>query len=178
MDESVIRKTPLPWWAAGLLLAAVMLVAVAVKKPLGVSTQFVVADTQVLEVAAPGYTASHPVISSDKYRKLGYGWWLDVGLVVGAAAAAVAAGRWSFRKSTAWWTANHGPSAAKRFVAAFLGGFFILLGARIAHGCTSGQMASGLAQLSLSAIPFTVGLFGVGMIVARIVYPKAPETEE
>ena len=59
----------------------------------------------------------------------------------------------------------------------FVGGVFILLGARLAHGCTSGQFASGWAQLSLAAVPFTVGLFGFGMLTARIFYPKVPGIE-
>ena len=58
-----------------------------------------------------------------------------------------------------------------------IGGVFILLGARLAHGCTSGQFASGWAQLSLSVVPFTITMFLFGMIAARIFYPTVPEIE-
>ena len=63
---------------------------------------------------------------------------------------------------------------AKRFIAGFIGGFLILLGARFAHGCTSGQFASGWAQLSLSVVPFTITMFGCGVLTAYFVYPKVP----
>jgi hypothetical protein len=36
---------------------------------------------------------------------------------------------------------------------------------------------SGWSQLSLSVVPFTVTLFGMGMLVARLVYPKTPDIE-
>ena len=60
----------------------------------------------------------------------------------------------------------------------FIGGFILLFGARLADGCTSGQFASGWAQLSLSTVPFTIGMFAFGMIAARIFFPKLPKTPD
>lgn len=176
--ESHVKRAPLPWWAAGLLLGLIQVLAVGVSKPLGVSTQFVVADTKVLEKVAPDYVADHPLIKSKKYQTLGGGWWLDVGLICGAFVAAVAVGRFKIRSSMVWWRVNYGNRVALRFLVCFLGGFLILLGARFAHGCTSGQFASGWAQLSLAAVPFTLTLFGFGMLTARVLYPKTPEAIE
>ena len=178
MNDVMVRKAPLPWWVAGLFLGLVQVLAVGINKPLGVSTQFVVADAMVIKKAAPEYTQSHSLIGDEKYQKLGGGWWLDVGLIAGAFLAAVAVKRFKIRTSTAWWQANRGRSTGGRFLAGFLGGILILIGARFAHGCTSGQFASGWAQLSLSAVPFTITLFGFGMITAYLVYPKVPEIEK
>ena len=175
MEDMVVRKSPLPWWAAGILLGLVQVLAIGLVKPLGVSTQFVVVDAKIISVVDSEYAKEHPLISKEKYQKFGYGWWLDIGLLAGAFAAAVLVRRWQVRKTTVWWQVNHGSSAAKRFVIGFIGGFVILLGARLAHGCTSGQFASGWAQLSLSALPFTVTLFGFGMLTAYLVYPKVPD---
>ncbi len=177
MDELRVRKAPLPWWAAGLLLGLVQVLAVALSGPLGVSTQFVILDSMAIHQAAPEYAQNHALIGTERYQKLGYGFWLDVGLVVGALAAAVAVRRWRVQRSTVWWKANRNGSTAGRFFAGFVGGIFILLGARMAHGCTSGNFASGWAQLSLSAVPFTVTLFGFGMLTAWLVYPKTPDIE-
>ena len=176
MDELVVRKPPLVWWAGGLLLGLTQLLAVAAKKPLGVSTQFVVADSLVVHRVKPDYAKQHPLLSKDKYTKLGYGWWLDVGLVAGALLAAVWTRRWRLRATTAWWRANN-RGVFSRLLIGFVGGFLILLGARLAHGCTSGQFASGWAQLSLSVVPFTVTLFGFAMLTARLLYAKAPSIE-
>lgn len=178
MAEGKVASSPLPWWAAGLLLGLIQVLAVAAYKPLGVSTQFVVADSMIIHNVAPEYAENHPVIKADKYRKLGYGWWLDIGLIVGAFLAAIFSKRWRLSTAPVWWEVNHGNAAAQRFIVSCIGGFLILLGARIAHGCTSGAFASGWAQLSLSAVPFTITLFGFGMLAARLMYPKVPEIIE
>ena len=176
MEEPVVRKPPLVWWAGGLLLGLTQVLAIAVKDPLGVSTQFVVVDTAAIQKVAPDYVKDHKLIGTEKYQEFGYGWWLVVGLVAGAFLAAVFTGRWRPRVTTAWWQAG-GRGVLRRLVVALIGGFFILVGARLAHGCTSGQFASGWAQLSLSAVPFTVAMFAMGMLTARIFYPKAPSIE-
>lgn len=178
MPELTVQKEPLPWWAAGLLLGLVQILAISLAKPLGVSTQFVVADAKIIKEVAPEYTAEHPLISSDKYQKFGYGWWLDVGLVAGALLAAIALRRWKLQATTVWWRQNRSSKILSRFIIAFIGGFLILLGARFAHGCTSGQFASGWAQLSVSVVPFTITMFGFGMVTAWLVYPRSPDIEK
>ena len=178
MQPLNVRKAPLPWWLAGIVLGLVQVLAVAMVKPLGVSTQFVVADTRILQHINPYYVADHPIISNEKYQKFGYGWYLNIGLIVGALVTSLIIRRFKVQATTIWWQANHGPRLKNRLLTAFLGGFLILLGARIAHGCTSGAFVSGWAQLSLSAIPVSIGLFGAGMITAWFVYPKTPKIDQ
>jgi len=48
MTELNNRTPPLPWWAAGLLLGLVQVLAIALVKPMEVSKPFVVIDTKVL----------------------------------------------------------------------------------------------------------------------------------
>ncbi|HOQ04870.1 MAG TPA: YeeE/YedE thiosulfate transporter family protein [Anaerohalosphaeraceae bacterium] len=178
MGEIKVPKAPLPWWAAGLALGLIQVLAVYVKGPLGVSTQFVILDSIVMHKAAPEYAQNHPLLSQEKNRKIGYGFWLDVGIVLGAFTAAVMVKRWKLQTSTVWWKTNRNGSLFGRFFAGFIGGIFILLGARLAHGCTSGGFASGWAQLSLNAVPMTIGLFSFGMLTAWLVYPKTPDFEK
>jgi len=175
MQELTVRKSPLPWPAAGILLGLIQLLAVGLVKPLGVSTQFVVADAKIINLVNSEYAKNHPLIGKEKYQKFGYGWWLDVGIVCGAFVASVLIRRWKVQKTTVWWQANRGRAVAGRIIAGFVGGFLILLGARFAHGCTSGQFVSGWTQLSLSTIPFTITMFGFGMLTAFLVYPKVPK---
>ena len=177
MAEDTVRKAPLVWWVGGLLLGLTQLLAITAKGPLGVSTQFVVADSKALHAVAPDYADDHGLISKEKYTKFGYGWWLDVGIVCGALVAAVMSRRWKLSTTTVWWRASHGANVGKRLLCGLVGGFLILLGARFAHGCTSGQFASGWAQLSLSVVPFTVVMFGFGMLAARLVHPQTPRIE-
>ena len=177
MAEPIVRRAPLVWWVGGILLGMTQLIAVAARKPLGVSTQFVVADTLILQEIAPDYVASHPLINSTKYTAVGGSWWLDAGLIVGALLAALLTGGWAFRVVPAWARANgHGPF--RRLLFGFVGGILILAGARLAHGCTSGQFASGWAQLSLSVVPFTITMFAFGILTAWLVYRKVPTIEK
>jgi uncharacterized membrane protein YedE/YeeE len=57
---------------------------------------------------------------------------------------------------------------ARRYADAFIGGFLILFGARLAGGCTSGHIISGMTQLALSSAIFTAAVFGGGMGTARL----------
>jgi uncharacterized membrane protein YedE/YeeE len=55
-----------------------------------------------------------------------------------------------------------------RYRDAFLGGFLIIFGARIAGGCTSGHIISGITQLSISGFIFAAGVFGAGIVTAKM----------
>ena len=67
----------------------------------------------------------------------------------------------SERAIPALWRANFGDAAWKRYVAAFAGGFVVLYGARLAGGCTSGHMMSGMMQTALSGYIFAAGVLAV-----------------
>ena len=56
----------------------------------------------------------------------------------------------------------------RRYLNAFLGGFLIIFGARLAGGCTSGHIISGMTQLSVSGFVFAAGVFASGMVTARL----------
>ncbi len=59
-----------------------------------------------------------------------------------------------------------GQSFWRRYIPAFLGGFIILFGARMADGCTSGHMMSGMMQGSVSGYLFAASAFAVAIPVA------------
>jgi len=51
---------------------------------------------------------------------------------------------------------------------AFLGGFIMLFGARIAGGCTSGHGISGMAQLSVGSTIAVAAMFAGGIATALL----------
>ena len=53
---------------------------------------------------------------------------------------------------------------------AFVAGFVMLLGARIADGCTSGHGLSGMAQLSLGSFAAVVAMFAGGILTATLFF--------
>ena len=55
---------------------------------------------------------------------------------------------------------------------AFLGGFIVLYGARLAGGCTSGHMMSGMMQTAVSGYVFAAGAFAAALPVAIMMYKQ------
>ena len=68
------------------------------------------------------------------------------------------------------WQKKFGQSPVKRYLVTFVGGILVLIGARLAGGCTSGHMRSGMMQTSLSGYLFAIGAFAVGVPVAMLMY--------
>ncbi|KAG2172982.1 hypothetical protein INT44_004723 [Umbelopsis vinacea] len=53
-------------------------------------------------------------------------------------------------------------------IQAMIGGFILVLGARIAGGCTSGHGISGLSAMSFSSLITTAAMFGAGIVTQLI----------
>ena len=69
------------------------------------------------------------------------------------------------------WKKYKGDSSSKRMAWAFVGGFVLIFGARMAGGCTSGHVVSGGMQLALSSLVFGVFVF-IGLLVTGKVFYK------
>ena len=172
-DEPVIS-----WKVAGVMLGLLLILATALVKPLGVSTQYVVTDGMILHSAAPSIAESNEYLS--KYGEkddwgIGYGWMLVLGMFVGGGLSAFVTKRFRQRDNASlpsMWSSEFGESAPRRMVHAFVGGALLLFGARLAGGCTSGHMISGISQLTIGSFLFGISIFASGIITARIMYRK------
>lgn len=179
----------LNWKAGGLLLGLVFFAAVLLVKPIGVSTQFVILDGIIGDVINPdlvsktddGYVSTNAYLakSNGKYAKavmnpLNYSFIFVLAMAAGGFLSVRLRGGLDKAERTipALWRANFGGSATKRNIAVFLGGFIVLYGARLAGGCTSGHMMSGLMQTSLSGYIFTLGAFGAAIPVSLMLFKK------
>jgi hypothetical protein len=54
----------------------------------------------------------------------------------------------------------------------FFAGLLVLFGARLAGGCTSGHMMSGMMQTSLSGYLFAISAFAVAVPAAVLIYRR------
>jgi uncharacterized membrane protein YedE/YeeE len=54
----------------------------------------------------------------------------------------------------------------------FFAGILVLFGARLAGGCTSGHMMSGMMQTSLSGYLFALGAFAAAVPAAVLLYKR------
>lgn len=59
-------------------------------------------------------------------------------------------------------------SSPVTYASAFIGGFCLLFGARMARGCTSGNGISGLSLLSTVGLICSCGMFGGAIATAMI----------
>lgn len=165
------------WKAAGISLGLLLVLATALVKPLGVSTQFVVTDAAVVHQVNPEFAENNSYLA--KYGEkldwgIGYGWMMVFGMIVGSGVTARV-----FRNRQpdidkgsmpAMWASAFGPSRLKRNLACFGGGVLLLFGARLAGGCTSGHMISGISQLALGSFLFGIATFGVAILMAKLLY--------
>lgn len=62
--------------------------------------------------------------------------------------------------------------ARRRQWTAFAGGFLLLFGARLAGGCTSGHVITGMTQLATASFLFAAAVFAVGIPVAMMTKRK------
>ena len=180
---------PLNWKAGGLLLGLVFFLAVLLVKPIGVSTQFVILDgiigdavnSELVTQTDEGYASTNAYLakSNGKYAKsvanpLNYSFVFVLAMALGGFLSMRLRGGLdqAERSMPALWRANFGDSTFKRYALVFLGGFVVLYGARLAGGCTSGHMMSGMMQTSLSGYVFAAGAFAAGVPVSLMLFKK------
>ena len=173
------NRKEMPYWhwiPAALALAGVIVFIFATFGPPASSSGFVSTVKGFFQVAAPEYAESKA-----HYRMIpGPGSWL-MAFVLGMAVGGFIAGRTfkvPVRDVPEIWEKRFGPGKVRRYSAAFIGGFLILFGSRLAGGCTLGLFISGSTQLAVSGLYFGVVIFMTAMLTSRIVYGKTGKEEK
>jgi len=69
------------------------------------------------------------------------------------------------------WLYYKGKSVWKRIIWSFIGGFLLIIGARMAGGCTSGHILSGGMQLAFSSLIFALFVF-IGLLFTGKIFYK------
>ena len=157
-------------YVAGVVIGLLQIPAfLLIETALGASSSYVTIggmfaswiDPSILKI---DYVARHVAAT-------GKNWW-QVALVIGIAIGAFVSMKLSGAKRAAispiWQRALGSTSPAKRYAVAFIGGFVLLLGARIADGCTSGHGLSGMAQLSVGSTVAVAAMFAGGIATAML----------
>lgn len=177
----------LDWKIGGVALGLVFFIAVLLVKPIGVSTQFVILDgivgdavnAELVTKTDEGYTSTNAYLakSGGKYAKsvanpINYSFIFVLAMMLGAGVSSFLRKGVSAEEKTmpAIWRANFGDSALKRYAVAFAGGFIVLYGARLAGGCTSGHMMSGMMQTAISGYVFAAGAFAAAIPTALFLF--------
>ena len=165
------------WKVAGVALGLLLIVATYLVKPLGVSTQFVVSDAAIAHKVNPEFAEKNAYLKKYGEKEdwgVGYGWMLVFGMLVGGGITAriFASKQPEADKGSmpALWKEQFGPSRVKRNLACFGGGVLLLFGDRLAGGCTSGHMISGISQMAISSFIFGAVTFAVAIMTAKFLY--------
>lgn len=167
-----LRRPSWPPYVVGALLGALSWFAfLTVDQPLGVSTAFVQTAGLAERAVAPEHVAENAYFTKTKV-KVGWEWMLVAGIFLGAWASSRLSRERVGEKVPALWSRRFGKSVGLRYALAFAGGFLIMLGARLAGGCTSGHGISGCLQLAASGWLFFGVLFVAGLVAAHLIYGK------
>lgn len=150
---------------AATFVAALVVLSLFLRQPFGMSTTY---SWVVGHLFMPGFDYSGQVFATIGWEPL-----VVLGVLLGSLFSALfITGRFNaFRPVVPpSWRNRFGPSRARRAAACFAGSFFVIFGARMAGGCTSGHTLSGGIQLAVSAWLFTAALLGGMLLTARFVY--------
>jgi hypothetical protein len=192
--RKMMLKGVLPWFLGGAILTLSFFLAVLFVKPIGVSTQFVIANGIVWDLIDPqivvedttaksGYASPNDYLNksggkyaSDIANPINYSFVFVIAVMGGALLSALLKGdkpQSAIQKIMPdVWRHRFGESALKRYIAVFVAGFIVLFGARLAGGCTSGHMMSGMMQTSISGYLFALGAFATAIPLSIILYKK------
>lgn len=185
------------WLKGAILLGIVFFLAIFIIKPIGVSTQFSVAsgivhnliDPSIIQEdpeSASGYSSTNAYynksggsIAKSIKNPINYDFIFVLAIPIGALVGYVLDKKVKSKKEK-----KHGELIAKNhdmdllpttkksflrnYALTFLGGFLILFGARMADGCTSGHMMSGMMQGSVSGFIFAAAVFASAIPTAII----------
>jgi uncharacterized membrane protein YedE/YeeE len=167
----VLRQKAWSPYVAGALIGLLQIPAfLLIETALGTSSSYVTVSGSLASLVDPSisridYVARHIAMT-------GKNWW-QVALVVGIAAGAFLSMKLSGATrqpiSPIWTRALGTSSPLRRYTIAFTGGFIMLLGARLADGCTTGHGLSGTAQLAVGSIVAVAAMFAGGIATGLIV---------
>ena len=164
-------KAQLPNWARlGVIFGIVSALSILLWGPIGVSgtyARFIGAMARLLD---PSYAEAHPYLV-----RMGELFKPETFLVIGLLIGGLVASRLGGQPRAPALEMVHAmeTSRAARYRDAFLGGLLIVFGARLAGGCTSGHIISGITQLSISSMIFAAAVFASGIGTAKLIQRRA-----
>jgi len=159
-------------YATGTLIGILSWFAfLSVDRPIGVSTAIAKTSGMVAAQFTPDHVARNAYFN--KFRPaVDWEWMLVVGLALGAFVSSRLSGDRPVEPVDRLWVNRFGSSQWKRYAAAFVGGVVLMVGARLAGGCTSGHGISGSLQLALSGWVFFASVFAAGIVTAFLLFGK------
>jgi uncharacterized protein len=155
-------------YLAGILIGLLQIPAfLIIETALGASSSYVTVGGLIASWIDPSilridYVARHVSATAKN-------WWQVAfvgGIAIGALLSARLSGAARQNISPIWSRALGSSSSGRRYLVAFVAGFVMLFGARLADGCTSGHGLSGMAQLAVGSTVAVTAMFVGGIAAA------------
>jgi len=165
----MIRR--IPWWAGGMLMALLLLFTFSIfgaDRPIGASTYVPYFAGILFGLDPQEYGYLREIHFSGAWEGV-----MLLGALAGGFFTSVFVTK-SFRLSivpTAWKKYKNG-SVVSRLLWSFASGFVMIIGARLAGGCTSGHFLSGMTQTAISAMIFGGVVMGTLLITGYLFYKR------
>jgi uncharacterized membrane protein YedE/YeeE len=157
-------------YAAGILIGLLQIPAfLIIETALGASSSYVTVGAGIASLIDPSllnvdYVARHVAANAKNLWQVA----LVAGIGLGALVSMKMSGAERAPVSPIWSRALGSSSKGLRYAVAFVAGFLMLFGARIADGCTSGHGLSGMAQLSVGSTVAVAAMFAGGIAMALL----------
>ncbi|MCC6777521.1 MAG: YeeE/YedE family protein [Hyphomicrobiales bacterium] len=168
----MVSLTDKAWspYVAGILIGLLQIPAfLLIDTALGASSSYVTVggiiagwlDPSILQI---DYVARHVAATAKNWWQVAF-----VGSVaVGAFLSARLSGTVRSGVPPIWARALGSAAPGRRYAVAFVAGFLMLFGARLADGCTSGHGLSGMAQLAVGSTVAVAAMFTGGIVTALL----------
>jgi hypothetical protein len=159
----------LSWWMGGILMTGLLLMTFSVfgaDRPIGASTYVPYLAGIIFNLDFEKYKYLQTIKDSGSWEGV-----MLLGVLIGGFITSVFITK-SFRFSLIpnGWKKYKNNSVLSRLLWSFFSGFFMIIGARLAGGCTSGHFMSGMSQIALSAMIFGVVVMATLILTGQLFY--------
>lgn len=137
----------------------------------GITTAFEHTAAIIYRGVTPTAADQNPYFTKE-LPQIGWEWMLVLGVFVGSLASAQLSGDRHHPTVPPMWRQRFGSSVALRLGLAFVGGMVMMVGARLANGCTSGHGITGALQLAVSSWIFISLAFVVAVATGLALYGR------
>lgn len=171
MPNPLTMKSWSPYLVGALIGVLSWFTFATAKHPLGITTAFETTAAIAQQQLVPAMTESNSFFT-EKSPKIDWGWMVVVGALIGAFVSSRLSGDHTDPVVPTTWQSRFGNSRAVRYAWSIAGGIIMMVGARLAGGCTSGHGISGSLQLAASGWLFVGVVFPAGIATAWLLFGR------
>jgi len=157
------------WWQISILITILLLFTFSIygaNRPIGASTFVPYLSTMLFNLNPTEYEYSNMIQHSGSWEAI-----FLVGTFLGALFVSVFITKtFHLKILPKMWIAKKNKSIYSRLIWSFISGFLMIFGARLAGGCMSGHLLSGVTQMAISSVIFGTIVMATLLITGRLFY--------